>query len=102
MFLRGLNYSERNRLRNDGMEDPEGKGRSAGDFQADELKAHDHANGQFNQVLRTSAPGADATAHGTDATRGEPQLDKSAPMEKGKGLETRPRNTAVYYYVKIN
>lgn len=46
MFLRGLNSD-----RNDGKQDPEGGTRSIGDYQADQVKSHNHNNGSFDRLM---------------------------------------------------
>jgi hypothetical protein len=92
-FLRGLNAG-----RSDGSEDPEGSGRAAGGFQADTMKTHNHNNGGFVYLL-TYTNGYNA-AQLTTVTNYPDVLQKGAIKAFG-GEETRPRNTAVYWYVKV-
>ena len=83
LFLRGLNAG-----REDGREDPEGAGRTAGDYQADTLKSHTHLDqlGTGNGGLYSGGSYGESMTKSTSATG---------------GAETRPRNAAVYWYVKV-
>lgn len=93
-FLRGLNV-----MFNHGefppldiqSADPEGDHRRVCDYQPDELKSHSHkydnsyagpTGGYGDNGRSSSNPGQDTGYTG--------------------GAETRPRNVAVYYYIKIN
>jgi len=85
MFLRGMNHG-----RNDGLQDPESN-RLAGSTQRDELKKHSHE----------LAVGW----HGLASGKGTGNLESGKPpasTQASGGDETRPRNVAVHYYVKIN
>ncbi|MBN1981868.1 MAG: hypothetical protein JW795_10065 [Chitinivibrionales bacterium] len=88
LFLRGLNAG-----REDGREDPEGAGRTAGDYQADTLKTHQHLIG--NTWTSTGQEGS-RYAMGTGASVPNNWLTYATG-----GAETRPRNAAVYWYVKV-
>lgn len=93
MFLRGLNRSEEDKLRTDGKEDPNGKERIAGHAQDDEFRSHTHVTGSWvraDQQACLAASGHWAGQSMEDATR------------SAGGSETRPRNVAVYYYIRIN
>ncbi|MBN1306441.1 MAG: hypothetical protein JXA18_00890 [Chitinispirillaceae bacterium] len=83
LFLRGLNAG-----REDDREDPEGVGRTAGDYQADTLKSHTH--------LEDLATGNGGLFSG--GSYGESMTKSTSPTG---GAETRPRNAAVYWYVKV-
>lgn len=70
--------------------DPEA-GRRAGDYQADELKAHSHKLGYKPWGLKNG--------------NGAVNLEVGSPniqTESAGGAETRPKNIALYYYIKIN
>lgn len=94
LFIRGLNEFEQGKVRNDGKEDPAGKGRVYGEYQVDSFKKHSHSFvlpqhkwGKVSGTTLTIGNGGNAsheTSHSSDAK------------------ETRPRNIAVYYYIKIN
>lgn len=87
MFLRGLNEE-----RNDGKEDPdpdfEGNIRVVGSYQADTLKSHSH--------LENLAAG-----NGGIHSGGSFGVINQVQTGKTGGAETRPRNIAVYWYVKV-
>lgn len=90
MFLRGLNYSYENNVRTGDWADPE-LGRYAGHLQKDDFAEHDHAaKGVGQGVMMTPFAGGQMIIP-TDATTG---------LRGGK--ETRPKNVAVFYYIKIN
>jgi hypothetical protein len=82
MFLRGLNAG-----RDDGNEDPN-TSRVAGDFQVDEFKSHRHL-----ENLATGSGGA--YSGGTWGTVYTNYTDFTG------GAETRPRNMAVYWFIKV-
>jgi len=87
VFIRGMNV---NRSRDTG--DPSGN-RPVGNFQNDEFKSHSHSYVNAG-VWARSWKGDDSgpkTAH-------KQQGDTS----KRGGVETRPRNIALYTYIKIN
>ena len=83
MFLRGLNEG-----RVDGKEDPEGTGRTAGSFQADTLKSHSHLENL-------------ASGNGGIHSGGSYGVINQVQTGKTGGAETRPRNMAIFWYVKV-
>jgi hypothetical protein len=85
MFLRGVNAG-----RNDGKEDPSGD-REAGGYQEDALAKHTHPLGYGAHGLANGKGGGDLES-------GLPSVNTLPTGDK----ETRPKNVAVYYYLKIN
>ena len=96
MFLRGLNAG-----RSDGNQDPEGGSRTIGNYQADQVRSHNHNNGSFDRLM--IANGLYTTNGAVDNT-GPPEVNlfTSATINAFGGTETRPRNIAVNYYIRIN
>lgn len=88
MFIRGLNVE-----RKDGKEDPEGRDRLVGEYQADALQQHRHAITTAG-IWGRSFKGEDGSPRTAYEKTGE-------TSEKG-GTETRARNIALYYYIKIS
>jgi hypothetical protein len=87
MFIRGLNGN-----RNDEKQDPDGNNRVVGDYQADDFQKHNHTiatAGVWGRSFK-GEDGSTKTAYKMDGYTGE----------KG-GEETRSRNIALYYYIKI-
>lgn len=87
VFVRGLNVN-----RNDGNQDPDGQNRQVGDFQRDDFLKHDHSihtAGVWGRSFK-GEDGEPRTAHKQDGNT----------EDKG-GQETRPRNVALFYYIKI-
>jgi|GEM_PF-3666774 len=99
MFLRGLNLA-----RNDGLEDPDGASRTAGDTQMDMFQGHGHKHEMGNSNANYP-PGTFDGVYGTGVFL-QNRIREPATIERfGEarfGLETRPKNVAVYYYIKIN
>lgn len=100
LFIRGLNSFEpgKDRLAEGGeaaiWSDPDGNGRKAGSTQPDALKDHTHN-------FLTRAGSGVASQSGND---NYPNVTNNTLQTQpgGGGKETRPRNAALYYYIKIN
>jgi len=107
MFLRGMNEN-----RNDGRQDPE-QNRGAGDYQSDALREHGHSTSATG--YRYNVPDAQSdypwdNKHKDLGYTSDGDADL-VPAPVGpvivngslKGAEeTRPKNVAVFFYVKIN
>lgn len=88
MFLRGLNCG-----RDDEWKDPEGDGRGVGVPQTDILKVHNHLIGSLWD-------GSSTQFWKLDGSKGPSQGNNFMTQHTG-GVETRPKNTAVYWYIKV-
>lgn len=97
MFLRGLNYSEDDRVRTDEYKDPDGAKRKAGDQQLDCLKNHEHTGSLFSRAQDGKNGTSPTTLRGWYGDSG-----RSPIVASEGGAETRPKNTSVYYYIRIN
>ncbi|UCF84712.1 MAG: hypothetical protein JSV50_03520, partial [Desulfobacteraceae bacterium] len=86
LFLRGINKD-----RTDGREDPEGE-REAGSYQEDELQTHNH---------RIGNTWADTDTKGYRYYMGHGAFDNFLTHSTG-GKKTRPKNAAVFWYIKVN
>lgn len=93
MFLRGLNYSDTDRVRSDGLQDPDGAGRRPGSIQHDAVIKHSHQMTEFQMGSERHGSGDGAYEHSVNTTTG---------VNADGGSETRPKNMAVFYYIKIN
>lgn len=104
LFLRGLNVG-----RADGKQDPDGAKREAADFQADALQKHKHTitRGTMGGNRAWLGGWFWASADGDSGAKTGSTDDQSYPADGDGGAvrvgsETRPKNAAVYYYVRIN
>ena len=99
-------------VRNDGNQDHDGENRIAGDFQGDTFKSHKHniQVGAYGIVYATQtvvSSGDNAVysyyRYGRGDTHSKPtDEDTAKAIETNGGSETRPKNSAVYFYIKIN
>jgi hypothetical protein len=94
---RGLFIRVHNQGRDDGRGDPDGE-RPVGGFQEDMLKSHNHANGGFAFLLQKDGSN---THKDLDSSPGEPNLHTVREIRADGGEETRPRNIALYAYIKV-
>jgi len=104
MFLRGLNYSEPNLIRTDKYADAE-PNRQVGSPQMDQIQGHGHKyekgdNGETNKN------GTFKGINGADEYGGGERIREPVTIgqygEVRVGTETRSKNIAVYYYIRIN
>jgi microcystin-dependent protein len=73
-------------------------GNALGSLQQDQFKAHNHANGSFFRLLRTTGTG---TVTSTGSTPGAPDVTDAAPLVSAGGGESRPKNIYVNYIIKL-
>ena len=93
VFIRGVNGD---RPSSEG--DPDST-RLVGSFQRDALGRHNHNNG--DQLYLTRITGQE-TARETDNSHSELNIKHGVRIPSSGGPETRPRNIALYIYVKVN
>ncbi len=93
VFIRGVNGS-----RSPSEGDPDST-RQVGSAQEDALRRHNHTDGQ--QLYLAKVDGHH-TAHETDNSDGELNIKYGERIASAGGSETRPRNIALYVYVKVN
>ncbi len=100
VFLRGLNKFDPFESTSvaDVQKDPEGETRVAGEFQPDIFKSHFHTTEKL--TLGHKDHGYDPPAEDLDPG-GWAGYKRLKTDSKG-GLETRPKNVTVFYYVRIN
>ena len=96
VFIRGLNEFEKGKTTTKELGDPE-TNREAGSYQEDTLEKHNHS------TLHSHS--------GLDGTKGSKlSIERGWFGDEGLhpiavdvgGLENRPKNVAVYYYIRIN
>lgn len=92
LFLRGLNAGRQDYER---LGDPDNN-RTPGDSQPDDFKSHGHDLPYTVQIYQ--GPGGQFSS-----SSGGPDNNVSRPATTSVGgSETRPRNAAVYYYLRVN
>ena len=114
MFLRGLNNYGTG-ARSDGKQDPNGGGRSVGDYQADQMQSHKHTDSghnhsysswQSNKHADTGSRGGYArdsqsrTTNNGKANLGDPTNSGTGAGSPRHGNETRSKNVGVIFCVK--
>ena len=104
-FLRGLNviYSDGQPALDFKKSDPDGANRKPGDSQSDVIKQHNHG---FSHVIQVAPnePNNGGTGGFSHQSSGTEHYNNygAVGVNPDGGSETRPRNVAVYYYIKIN
>ncbi len=73
-------------------------GSAAGTLQADEFRSHNHGNGAYQYLLRSTC---NSTAQFNDVSCGEPDILSSAPILPAGGSETRPVNMSVVWIMRV-
>lgn len=92
-FLRGMNESI-----DSSKGDPNGNMRAVGSYQADTVKNHNHNDSSFSLLLKVS--GHNSTGSWASINTNPDLIQNRAILPYG-GAETRPRNVAVYWYIKV-
>ena len=102
LFLRGLNTFQLGLTRTDGKEDPEGSARRAGILQGHSVGSHKH----YVEGIWSKAPLLNPGSGQVIINPLWPPTDypkkATARAFEDPGKETRPKNAAVYYYVRVN
>ncbi|MEF9480516.1 hypothetical protein OWR28_25065 [Chryseobacterium sp. 1B4] len=115
IFLRGNNAFDTNEMAfgipsvSENQKDPSGN-RLRGSIQGDEIKEHDHQIMQQSFGGVTSTPravsantsGADGDLDGSQVISGYDKATVPLIIAVAGGKETRPKNMAVNYYIRIN
>lgn len=110
MFIRGLNQFDQDQptIVDANKKDPDT--RTRGSYQEDKFKSHNHGGGNHSHTIygETGAAGGRGsfiTGDRRSSTQwdGNPGVDNSGDIIKSEGeTETRPKNIAIYYYIRIN
>lgn len=89
MFIRGINQG-----RSDGKQDPDN--RNPGDYQVDQFQTHIH------DALYANHAGTTPSHKYEGASDQNPAGKTAGPATGRYGSETRPKNVAVFFYLRIN
>lgn len=99
LFLRGMNTMVEGEPRTDDYADPDGN-RAAGTAQGDQLRSHQH--GLQTKISPFAQGGGNPNFNSAIFHEGGFNSGALPGVLESGGVETRPKNIAVYYYVKIN
>jgi hypothetical protein len=97
VFLRGVNEG-----RGDGKQDPDE--RKAGSYQQDALQEHGHKTDAkaWEETTKGDNYGYRTSQHKASPASVDNVTNLKGARAASVAVETRPRNVAVYYYIKIN
>jgi hypothetical protein len=97
MFLRGLNVMDPKSTTQVDPNKADEFSRNVGDYEADEVGPHSHGlNAHYSNY-----PGGDDN-HGSHVGMDGSDTHHAEPTDSNGTRETRPKNIAVYYYIKVN
>lgn len=99
VFLRGLNVFDVNEKEpvSNTQKDPEANRIKVGSFQNDQIRFHSHESNL--RIVKNNWEGGPNVRYQAFEIPGQANNLNTAPFG---GDETRPKNVAVYYYIKIN
>lgn len=109
VFLRGLNYSSTGSYRTDGFQDPDSKPnnflgggveRLPGTSQGDTLRSHQH--GLEYKLAAFAQGGGSPNFNSSIFNEGAFNISGQPGVQMAGQAETRPKNVAVFYYIRIN
>ena len=95
-FLRGKNNG-----RSDGNQDPAGE-RSLGSFQNDQMQGHRHSSVTGNNTIAGGNYTVGLNSFGTTSNLVTDPITDGVNGTPRTGLETRSKNVAINYFIKIN
>ena len=91
LFLRGINSG-----RNDGWQDPDGERHPGTPPQTNSFKQHSHGF-DYREPGGSGSSGQSGNSQGLVSVH-----STTGQADTGGGTETRPKNAAVFYYIRIN
>jgi len=100
VFLRGLNEFDKGVQQSVEKGDPDGIGRIAGSYQGDQFATHNHGKTMMNWP--DSGVGGNVRPNGGADQHPDHWNPRYVSGRNFGGKETRPRNVAIYWYIKIN
>ena len=101
MFLRGLNVMDSDNQFSLDITKSDPDNRGVGSYQQDQFKTHEHHYGTPDYTVPLNL--GDRYGDGLFYHGGQIGADHMTHLDPGVGgPETRPRNIAVYYYIRIN
>lgn len=104
-FLRGLNQFDHDQSSFVSSERKDPDNRIRGSFQPDDFKSHDHeASGKITGNI-TGSNNTNDVDQGSQKKNSDPNFpdrNVAVTVQKRGGDETRPKNVAILYYIRIN
>jgi hypothetical protein len=72
-----------------------------GGYEEDQVKAHNHTDGQFSELLKADGNGTIAQVVDSDPTKQQPNITTHSTMRDFGGTETRPKNIGKINQIKF-